>query len=179
MSGGAMNGATVSPINRHVERELDVPDGAEVACQLRDFDPRLTRQQCEGDRVCDLGRQRLGLRTTYGHDHRRVKVGAVEISQRRDGLTHLGQPLARRDHGQPPFAELVLDSGLPVPMPISKRPSVSTDSECASHAVLQAGRSGEAYTQVPTRRSVRRRDGASVGPGAGCHCGTSGISSVE
>ena len=45
--------------------------------------------------------------------------------------------------------------GLPVPMPISKRPSVSTDSECASHAVLQAGRSGEAYTQVPTRSAHR------------------------
>src|SRR6266508_3565352 len=35
-----------------------------------------------------------------------------------------------------------------MPMPISKRPSLSTDSECASHAVVQAGRTGEAYTQV-------------------------------
>ena len=47
------------------------------------------------------------------------------------------------------------------------------------HAVLQTGRSGEAYTQVPTRRSARVAATASVGPGAGCHCGTSGISSVE
>jgi hypothetical protein len=69
--------------------------------------------------------------------------------------------------------------GLPVPMPISKRPPVSIESECASHAVLQAGRSGEAYTKVPTRRSVRVAATASVGPGAGCHCGTSGISNVE
>ena len=69
--------------------------------------------------------------------------------------------------------------GLPAPMPISKRPSVSTDSECASHAVFQAWRSGEAYTQVPTRRSARPAATASVGPGAGCHRGTSGISSVE
>src|SRR5215510_9610021 len=64
-------------------------------------------------------------------------------------------------------------------MPISKRPSVSTDSECASQAVLQAGRSGEAYTHVPTRRSARVAATASVGPGAGCQYGTSGMSSVE
>ena len=69
--------------------------------------------------------------------------------------------------------------GLPVPMPISKRPSVSTDSECASHAIIHGGRSGEAYIQVPTRRSARAAATASVGAGAGCHCGTSGISSVE
>jgi hypothetical protein len=105
-----MNGATGVADNRHVERELNVADGAEVACQPRDFDPRLTRQQCEGDRICDVGRQRLGLRTTYGHHHRRVKGGAVEISQRPDCLTHLGQPLARWDHGQSQFAELVLNS---------------------------------------------------------------------
>src|ERR671936_1021291 len=36
--------------NRHVQRELNVADGAEVACQPRDFDPRLTRQLHEGDR---------------------------------------------------------------------------------------------------------------------------------
>ena len=30
--------------NRHVERELNIADGAELACQPRDFDPRLTRQ---------------------------------------------------------------------------------------------------------------------------------------
>src|SRR6266851_9844662 len=64
-------------------------------------------------------------------------------------------------------------------MPISKRPSVSTDSECASHAILQGVRSGEAYTHVPTRRSARVAATASVGPGAGCHCRTSGIRSVE
>ena len=60
--------------DRHVQRELDVADGAEVACQPRDVDPRLTRQLYEGDRVCDVGRQRLGLRTAYGHHHRRVKA---------------------------------------------------------------------------------------------------------
>src|SRR5262245_56889685 len=69
--------------------------------------------------------------------------------------------------------------GLPVPTPISKRPSVTTDSEWASHAVLHSGRSGEAYTQVPTRRSVRAAARARVGPGAGCYRGTSGIRSVE
>ena len=90
-------------------RELDVPDSAEVACQPRDFDPRLIRQLHEGDRVCDLGRQRPGLRTAYGHRHRRVTVGAVEISQRHDGLPYLGQPLVRRDDGQALFAELVLN----------------------------------------------------------------------
>jgi pimeloyl-ACP methyl ester carboxylesterase len=95
--------------HRHVEREFDVPDGAKVAYQPRDFDPRLTRQQCEGDRICELGRQRLGLRPAHGHHHRRVKVGAVEISKRRHGLTHLGQPLARWYDGQSQFAEFVFD----------------------------------------------------------------------
>ena len=43
--------------------------------------------------------------------------------------------------------------GLPVPIPISKRPSVSTDRECASHAVLpglvqRGGIHPSAYTQV-------------------------------
>ena len=92
-----------------MERELDVADGAEVACQPRDFDPGLTRRVREGDRIGDLGRQRQGLRAAYGHHHRRVKVGAVEISQRPDGLTYLSQPLARWDHGQSTFAELVLN----------------------------------------------------------------------
>ena len=39
-----------------------------------------------------------------------MKARAVEISQRPDGLTHLGQPLARWDHGQPQFPELVLNA---------------------------------------------------------------------
>src|SRR6266542_98193 len=64
-------------------------------------------------------------------------------------------------------------------MPISKRPSVSTDSECASQAKLQGVRSGEAYIHVPTRRSARVAATANVGPGAGCHYWTSGIRSVE
>jgi hypothetical protein len=59
------------------------------------------------------------------------------------------------------------------------RPSLSTESECASHAVVQAGRTGEAYIQVPTRISAISAARASVGHGAGCHPGTSGISSVE
>src|ERR671931_1493053 len=93
-----------------MERELNVvADGAKLACHPRDVGPRLTRQLCEGDRICDLGRQRLGLRTTDGHHQRRVKSRAVEIAQHSDGLTHLGQPLARWDYGQSPFAELVLN----------------------------------------------------------------------
>jgi hypothetical protein len=53
-------------------------------------------------------------------------------------------------------------------MPISKRPPVSTDSECASQAKLQGVRGGEAYTHVPTCRSARVAAAAGVGPGAGC-----------
>src|SRR5207253_9371731 len=96
--------------NLHGERELNDADGAEVACQPCDFDPSLTRKLYEGDRICDFGRQRLCLRTAYGDDDRRVKAGAVEISQRSDGLTHLVQPLARWGHRQSQFAELVLNS---------------------------------------------------------------------
>src|SRR5438094_2902055 len=81
--------------NRHVECELNVADGAEVACQPRDFDPSLTRQLYEGDRICDFGRQRLGLRTAYGHRYRRVKAGAADMSQPCDGLTHPVSPPAR------------------------------------------------------------------------------------
>src|SRR5438552_3497427 len=67
--------------NRHVERELNIADGAEVACQPRDFDPSLTRQLYEGDGICDFGRQRLGLRTAYGHRHRRVNARAVRSEE--------------------------------------------------------------------------------------------------
>ena len=47
------------------------------------------------------GAEAVGLLARFlfeqrGHHHRRVQVGAVEISQRGHGLTHLGQPLARR-----------------------------------------------------------------------------------
>ncbi len=87
--------------HRHLLREFDVSDGAdaEVAYHPCDLDPILARHQCEGDRVCDLGRHRLSLRPMHGHHHRRVKVGPVEISQRRDHLTHLDQPLAPWDDG--------------------------------------------------------------------------------
>ena len=47
--------------NRRVKRELNVPDGAEVVSQPRDFAPRLTGQRCERDRICAVGRQRLRL----------------------------------------------------------------------------------------------------------------------
>lgn len=51
--------------HRHVEREFNVPDGTEVAHQPPDLDPRLVRQQREGDRICQVGRQRwaVGPRT--------------------------------------------------------------------------------------------------------------------
>ena len=39
-----------------------------------------------------------------------MKARAVEIAQRSDGLTHLGQPLARWGYGQSQFAELVFNS---------------------------------------------------------------------
>ena len=55
--------------------------------------------------------------------------------------------------------------GLLAPMPFSKRPSVSTDSECASHAKFWEVRNGEAYTHVPTCRSARVAATANVGPG--------------
>jgi flavin reductase (DIM6/NTAB) family NADH-FMN oxidoreductase RutF len=45
--------------------------------------------------------------------------------------------------------------------------------------MFHAGRSGDAYTQVPTLSSVTAAARASAGAGAGCQCGTSGMSSVE
>ncbi len=70
-------------------------------------------------------------------------------------------------------------SGRPVPSPSSNRPSVSSVSECASHASIGAVRNGEAYTQVPTRSSGASAAAvARTGAGAGCHPGTSGTSSV-
>jgi len=56
--------------------------------------------------------------------------------------------------------------GLPVAMPISMRPSVSTDGECASQAKFRDVRSGEAHIHAPTRRSARVAATARVGPGA-------------
>ena len=104
-----MNGATVSPITATCSASSTSRMARKSRASPRDLDPSVSRHQCEGDRICEVGRQRLGLRPAHGHHHRRVKVGAVEISQRRHGLTHLGQPLARWHHGQSQFAELVLD----------------------------------------------------------------------
>jgi hypothetical protein len=41
--------------NRHVERELDVPERAEVPGKLGDLDTRVIRHRDEGDRVRKLG----------------------------------------------------------------------------------------------------------------------------
>ena len=60
-------------------RELDVPDGTKVPHQALDVCTCLTRHQCEGDRVGELGGERLGLRSVHGHHDRRVQVGPVEI----------------------------------------------------------------------------------------------------
>src|SRR5882724_2575847 len=43
-------------------------------------------------------------------------------------------------------------------MPISKRPSVSTDSECASHAILQGVRSGGIHPRTHPQVGESRRD---------------------
>jgi hypothetical protein len=150
---------------RHLLREFDVPDGAEVAYHPCDFDPILSRHQCEGDRVCDLGRHRLSLRPVHGHHHRRVKVGAVEISQRRHHLTHLGQPVAPWDHGHRPS-----DRGSPLGRPEIIGPLVklaaSRQIPLADHRPPRDRRSHAS----PTRCTGVRRwvicapDGLGVGP---------------
>jgi hypothetical protein len=57
--------------------------------------PRLVhhRQQCECDRVVEVGRQRLGLQSVHGHHDGRVKRGAVELSQHDHHFARLGQLL--------------------------------------------------------------------------------------
>jgi hypothetical protein len=85
--------------DRHMERQLDVARSAHVASQARDLDPRLAGRLREGDRVGDLGRHRPGPRTANGHGHGRSMLRAVEIPQHPDGLTNVGEPLARRGDG--------------------------------------------------------------------------------
>jgi hypothetical protein len=129
---------------RHVERKLEVSDSAEVVCQSRDLGPRLIVRE-EGNRVCDVGRQRPGPSGRVRPSPQACEGRAVEISQRHDGLTHLGQPLASWDHRKSHFAEFALN-----PWP------AGADAELD-------GRSGDAYTQVPTRRSVSAAADASMG----------------
>jgi hypothetical protein len=45
----------------------------------------------------------------HGNHDRRVKVGAVELSQHRHGFADLGEPLARWYDGHSEFAEFVFD----------------------------------------------------------------------
>ena len=164
VSGGAMNGATVSPITG----TWSASSTSRMARKSRASRATSTRGSSgicdEGDRICDLGRQRLGLRTAYGHHHRRVTGrGRRDLAAPR--RSHVPGPAARLGGttGSPSSRSWSSIPGLPVPTPISKRPSVSTESECASHAVIQAGRTGRHTPRCP--RACRR--GPRRGPASG------------
>jgi hypothetical protein len=103
-----MNGATASPMTRRGARARR-PRWPEVAHQLLDVGSCLTGQQCDRDRVGEVGRERLGLRSVHGHHNGRVKGGAVELSQHRHRFAHLGQLLARWYDGHAQVTELVFD----------------------------------------------------------------------
>jgi hypothetical protein len=75
-----MKGATASPTNRHVERELDVLESAEVTGELGDLGAGVIRHRDEGDRVRQLGSKCSTLRPAHCHHHRCMQVGAVEPS---------------------------------------------------------------------------------------------------
>ena len=66
----------------------------------------------------------------------------------------------------------------PVPMPMSKRPWVSTERLCASHAACRGVRSGLASTNVPTRTGATVAATASEENGES-NCTPSGMSTVE
>ena len=63
-----------------MERELDVPESAEVTGELGDLDARVIRHRHEGNRVRQLGSKCLTLRSAHCHHHRCMQVGAVELS---------------------------------------------------------------------------------------------------
>ena len=67
----------------------------------------------ERDGIGKVDRQRPGLRATHGHHYRRVEVWTVEVSKRRDGVTHLRQPLAWCHHRKAQLAQFVFDPGSP------------------------------------------------------------------
>jgi hypothetical protein len=92
-----------------VERELHVSVSPEFAGEPGDLDTGFIWPGDEGDRVRHFCGKCLGLRSAHRHHNRRVQVGAVQLPQRRHGVTDLGDPLARCYHGQAEFAELVLD----------------------------------------------------------------------
>ena len=96
----------------HVKREFDVADGAEIGRHPHEiFGPRVARHRNERDGIRNVDGQRPGLRATHGHHHRCMEVGAVEVSERRDGVTHLRQPLAWCHHRQAQPAQFVFDPG--------------------------------------------------------------------
>jgi hypothetical protein len=84
--------------HRHVVRQFEVSACAKLGRQSHYLGPRVARKRGEGDRIRQVGRQRLCLRATHGHHHRRMDVRAVEFSERRDSVAHLRQPLARCQH---------------------------------------------------------------------------------
>jgi len=83
VSGGAINGATVSPITDTWSASSTSPGWRESRVPAARLRPAThPGNNGEGDRVCAFGRERLSLRPTHGHHHPGVKVGAVEIAQR-------------------------------------------------------------------------------------------------
>ena len=64
-------------------------------------------------------------------------------------------------------------------MPRSKRPSVSSDGGYASHAMVEAGRNGEAYLPGAHPKLRETRCDGQRRAGGWLHPGTSGINSVE
>src|SRR5918912_1138125 len=83
-----------------------------------------------------------------------MQAGAVELWERRDGVTYLGEPLASGDNGQAEFAELVLD-----PWP--------SDADAHLEATLAEHRQRVCFP----RSGPRRAYGRGVHPGADSYVG--------
>ena len=97
VSGRVMNGETASPTTATWSASSR-SRSAKLGRQSHFLGPRVARHREERDRIRQVGRQRLGLRATHGHHHRRMEVWAVKFSERRDSLAHLRQPLAGCHH---------------------------------------------------------------------------------
>ena len=163
VSGGVMNGDTASPTTGTWSASSTSRIARKSAGPIRRIPARESPGIVMNVTVSARSTATPGLRTTHGHHYRRLEVRTVEVSsRRRNSVTHLGQPFAWCHHRKAQLAQFVFDPGSPGADAHLKSTSVSTDSECASHAILQGVRSGEVYIHVPIRRSARVAATASV-----------------
>ena len=113
VSGAAMNGATASPTT-DTWSASSTSRTARKSAAIRMISARESpgiAAKVTVSASSTASAQAFGPRTAISY--RGMEVWAVEVSERRDGVTHLRQPLARCQHRQTQLAQFVFHPGSP------------------------------------------------------------------